>query len=157
MAKLGRETKTCPYYGSRHSIKSAEIIALPYNILFQKDARHSFSINLRNQIVIIDEAHNLIDTIAQIHSVEITDLHVSQASAQLENYMNRYKRMFSAKNMLYLKQWITVLTGLSKLFTISKTEDTKLEMDKGKLTLSKLVKIIRFFYTNTNIFMLFRG
>jgi chromosome transmission fidelity protein 1 len=142
VAKLGRETKTCPYYGSRHSIKSAEIIALPYNILFQKDARKSFSINLRNQIVIIDEAHNLIDTIAQIHSVEISDAHVSQATSQLETYINRYKRMFSAKNMLYLKQWISVLNGLSKLFTATKTEDTKFEMDKGKLVLSKWDEIL---------------
>lgn len=136
MAKLGRETKICPYYGSRHSIKSAEIIALPYNILFQKDARQSFSINLRNQVIIIDEAHNLIDTIAQIHSVEITDAHVTQATIQLENYMNRYKRMFSAKNMLYLKQLVGVLNGLTKLFT-TKPEDAKLEMDKGKLSLSE--------------------
>lgn len=134
--KLGRETKICPYYGSRHSIKSAEIIALPYNILFQKDSRKSFSINLRNQVIIIDEAHNLIDTISSIHSVEITDAHVSQALAQLENYIGRYKRMFSAKNMLYLKQLVTVLNGLGKLF-VTKTDDAKLEMDKGKLSLSK--------------------
>lgn len=135
VAKLGRETKICPYYGSRHSIKSAEIIALPYNILFQKDARQSFSINLRNQVIIIDEAHNLIDTIAQIHSVEITEQHVSQANVQLENYITRYKRMFSAKNMMYLKQLSTVLTALGKLFA-TKTEDTKLEINKGKLSLS---------------------
>lgn len=113
--------------------------------MFQKDARHSFSINLRNQVIIIDEAHNLIDTIAQIHSVEISDAHVNQATTQLENYINRYKRMFSAKNMLYLKQLVTVLNGLSKLFT-TKTEDAKLEMDKGKLSLSKSYSIPSFLY-----------
>ena len=63
----GREHKLCPYYGARQSVVTAEIIALPYNILFQKETRQSFSINLKNQILIIDEAHNLIDTISSIH------------------------------------------------------------------------------------------
>ncbi len=112
-----------------------EIIALPYNILFQKEARKSFSINLKNQIVIIDEAHNLIDTISSIHSVEITDAHVTQALSQLNTYLNRYKSRFSAKNMLYLKQLVNILTGLNKIFS-AKNEDVKFESENGKLSLS---------------------
>ena len=140
MAKVGRETKVCPYYGARHSLHSAELVALPYNILFQKETRESFSINLKNQIVIIDEAHNLIDTIAQIHSVEINDLHVTQSLAQLNSYMTRYKSRFAAKNMLYLKHLINILNGLNKLFT-TKSDDVKFETDNGKLSLSKSFKI----------------
>lgn len=134
LAKLGRETKICSYYGARQSITSAEIIALPYNLLFQKETRKSFSINLKNQIVIIDEAHNLIDTIAQIHSVEITEQHVSQSLAQLNNYVTRYKNRFAPKNMLYLKHLTNILTNLNKMFT-TKPDDTKLETTNGKLSL----------------------
>ena len=125
----------CPYYGSRYSIPSGEIVALPYNILFQKETRQSFSINLKNQIIIIDEAHNLIDAITQIHSVEISDLNVTQAMTQLNNYVNRYKSRFSAKNMLYLRHLLNVLNGLNKIFT-TKNEDAKLETENGKLSLS---------------------
>lgn len=149
--RAGRDEKICPYYGARFSIPSAEIIALPYNILFQKETRESFSISLKNQIVIIDEAHNLIDTIAQIHSVEITDQHVTQALTQINNYVNRYKSRFSAKNMLYLRQIISVLNGLQKIFS-SKSEDAKLESDNGKLSLSKKKKL--FFYLNFDFFFL---
>ena len=95
VAKVGRQIKICPYYGARHAIPTGEIIALPYNVLFQKEARQSFSINLRNQIVIVDEAHNLIDAIAQIHSVEVSAAHVSQSLAQLNAYVNRYKIKFA--------------------------------------------------------------
>lgn len=136
LPKIGRDAKICPYYGARYSIPSAEVIALPYNILFQKETRQSFSINLRNQIVIIDEAHNLIDTISQIHSVEISEQHVTQANTQLNSYINRYKARFSAKNMLYLRQLTNVLNGLAKLFT-AKSDDAKFEMENGKLSLSK--------------------
>ncbi len=136
MAKVAREEKVCPYYGARYAIPSAEIVALPYNILFQKETRESFNINLKNQIVIIDEAHNLIDTISSIHSVEITDQHVTQANTQLTNYIERYKSRFSAKNMLYLRQLLNILSGLNKIFT-AKNENVKFEMDNGKLSLSK--------------------
>ncbi|CAF0723436.1 unnamed protein product [Brachionus calyciflorus] len=143
--KAGREEKICSYYGARYSIPSAEIIALPYNILFQKETRESFSINLKNQVVIIDEAHNLIDTIAQIHSVEFTDQHVYQSLTQLNNYVNRYKSRFSAKNMLYLRQLINVLTGLQKIFT-TKDENAKLENSNGKISfkLSKMWTVVEF-------------
>jgi chromosome transmission fidelity protein 1 len=136
LAKVAREEKVCPYYGARYAIPSAEIVALPYNILFQKETRESFNINLKNQIVIIDEAHNLIDTISSIHSVEITDQHVTQANTQLTNYIERYKSRFSAKNMLYLRQLLNILSGLNKIFT-AKNENVKFEMDNGKLSLSK--------------------
>lgn len=64
---------------------------------------------------------------------------MTQATTQLNNYFNKYKNRFSAKNILYVKQLLNVLNGLSKLFT-TKPEDTKLEMDKGKLSLSKVFK-----------------
>ena len=119
---------------------------LPYNILFQKETRESFSINLKNQIIIIDEAHNLIDAISQIHSVEISDLHVSQSITQLNNYVNRYKSRFSAKNMLYLRHLLNILNGLSKIFT-NKNEDAKLVTENGKISLSIfLFKFVTFIY-----------
>ena len=156
VAKAGREAKTCPYYGSRYSIPTAEVIALPYNILFQKETRQSFSINLKGQVVIIDEAHNLIDTISQIHSVEINDLHVTQSLTQLNNYVNKYKTRFSAKNMLYLRQLLNVLNGLNKIFT-TKSEDSKFEIDNGKLSLSmiKFFLLVRFIFFSKGI-LIFR-
>jgi Rad3-related DNA helicase len=140
LAKLGRSEKICPYYGARHSINTAEIVALPYNLLFQKETRESFNINLKNQVVIIDEAHNLIDTIASIHSVEISDQHVSQALAQLNNYMTRYRSRFAAKNMLYLKHLLNILNTLNKFFT-AKPDDVKFEAQDGKLSLSWISNI----------------
>lgn len=135
LARLGRSEKICPYYGARHSIDTAEIVALPYNLLFQKETRESFNINLKNQVVVIDEAHNLIDTIASIHSVEISDQHVTQALAQLNNYITRYKSRFAAKNMLYLKHLLNILNTLNRFFT-TKPDDVKFEAQDGKLSLS---------------------
>lgn len=135
VVKAGHETKICPYYGSRYSIPTAELIALPYNILFQKETRQSFGINLKDQIVIVDEAHNLLDTITQIHSIEISSQHVIQARNQLNSYFDKYKSRLSAKNVLYVKQLLNVLNGLNSCFLL-KDEDKKLSTNDGKLGIS---------------------
>jgi chromosome transmission fidelity protein 1 len=40
-------------------------------MLLHKDTREALNIDLRDNIVIIDEAHNLIETINNIYSVEL--------------------------------------------------------------------------------------
>ena len=46
--------------------------------------------NLKNSIVIIDEAHNLVDTITNIHSVNISGSQLGLAFSQLSQYRERY-------------------------------------------------------------------
>ena len=53
-----------------------QLVVLPYNILLHKSTREACGIKLDGNIVIIDEAHNLIDTISSVHSVEITGYQV---------------------------------------------------------------------------------
>lgn len=69
---MGREVKACPYYGTRYAVPAAQVVALPYNSLFHKSTREACGIRLKGNVVIIDEAHNLVETISNLHSVEIT-------------------------------------------------------------------------------------
>lgn len=59
LAEAGRLANTCPYFASRKAISQAELVTLPYNLLLQKSAREALGIDLKDQIVIIDEAHSL--------------------------------------------------------------------------------------------------
>ena len=59
-------------------ISGLQLVALPYNTLLHKATRESSGIKLKGNIVIIDEAHNLIETIGNIYSVEITGSQVSK-------------------------------------------------------------------------------
>jgi chromosome transmission fidelity protein 1 len=47
------------------------VIIVPYNTLLHKPTRESVGIRLKNAVVIVDEAHNLLDTISHIHSAEV--------------------------------------------------------------------------------------
>ena len=50
---------------------------LPYQLLLHAATRQAVGISLKDNVVIIDEAHNLLDTISNIHSVHITGAQVS--------------------------------------------------------------------------------
>lgn len=60
LVATGQDSETCPYFGSRRAIRQAQLVLLPYNLLLQKTAREALGIDLTDQVVIIDEAHNLI-------------------------------------------------------------------------------------------------
>lgn len=114
IANNGRHLKACSYYSSRFSIQEAEIIILPYNILFHCDTRKSLGIDLTDSVVIIDEAHNLCETINSIHSIELYGHQIVDAHSQLFAYMTKYSKRLSPKNLTNIKQIIMILNELIK-------------------------------------------
>eukprot|EP00075_Anas_platyrhynchos_P034638 XP_027323891.1 ATP-dependent DNA helicase DDX11 isoform X1 [Anas platyrhynchos] len=109
LVALGRETKACPYYGSRYAISAAQLVVLPYQMLLHEATRSAAGIKLKDQVVIIDEAHNLIDTITCIHSAEVSGSQLCCAHSQLQQYMERYRKRLKAKNLMYIKQILYLL------------------------------------------------
>ena len=114
--KLGKGFKACPYYSTRLAIPEAEIVIIPYNILLHSSTRESFGICLKDSVVIVDESHNLIETIHSIHSIELKGGHVIDALTQLNHYLVKYKTRLSAKNTKHVKQIIFILNELVKHF-----------------------------------------
>ncbi|XP_075284068.1 ATP-dependent DNA helicase DDX11 isoform X1 [Opisthocomus hoazin] len=109
LVALGRETKACPYYGSRYAIPAAQLVVLPYQMLLHEPTRNAAGIKLKDQVVIIDEAHNLIDTITCVHSAEVSGSQLCCAHSQLLQYMERYRKRLKAKNLMYIKQILYLL------------------------------------------------
>ncbi|KAI4824927.1 hypothetical protein KUCAC02_020640 [Chaenocephalus aceratus] len=115
MLKLGRETHSCPYYATRLSVPPAQLVVLPYQILLHEATRKAAGIQLKDQVVIIDEAHNLSDTLSCIHSAELTGAQLCRAHSQLTQYSDRYKSRLKAKNLMYIKQILFVVEGLVRV------------------------------------------
>nr|XP_009921842.1 PREDICTED: probable ATP-dependent RNA helicase DDX11 [Haliaeetus albicilla] len=114
LVALGRETKACPYYGtcapiSLPTFPLIRLVVLPYQMLLHEPTRSAAGIKLKDQVVIIDEAHNLIDTITCIHSVEVSGSQLCCAHSQLLQYMERYRKRLKAKNLMYIKQILYLL------------------------------------------------
>uniref|UniRef100_A0A453A0G6 Helicase ATP-binding domain-containing protein n=1 Tax=Aegilops tauschii subsp. strangulata TaxID=200361 RepID=A0A453A0G6_AEGTS len=77
LAQIGRKVGTCPYYGARDMVRSADLVVLPYQSLLLKSARESLGLNLKNSVVIIDEAHNLADSLTSMYNSKVTSSQVS--------------------------------------------------------------------------------
>ena len=99
------------------------MVVLPYNLILQKSARESLGIDLKNKIVIFDEAHNLIDAISAIYSVIVEKSVIGRAKGQLEKYLERFKSRLSGKNLVYIRQIQALLSSLSR--NLSRMEDKK--------------------------------
>lgn len=81
--KFGNENKCCPFYGAREALPTVDVCVLPYNLLVVPSARESCGINLKNSVVIIDEAHNLAGAIESCYSVGVTLNALTEAYKQL--------------------------------------------------------------------------
>lgn len=66
---------TNPVY-ERFNFSVSQMVVLPYQSLLHAATRKASGIKLKDQIVIIDEAHNLSDTITALHSAEVNGAQV---------------------------------------------------------------------------------
>uniref|UniRef100_A0A4W3J3M8 ATP-dependent DNA helicase DDX11 n=1 Tax=Callorhinchus milii TaxID=7868 RepID=A0A4W3J3M8_CALMI len=132
LVSLGKEIKACPYYGSRFAIPPAQLVVMPYQMLLHSSTRRASGIKLKDQIVVIDEAHNLIDTISCIYSCEVTGTQLCCAHSQLSQYMERYRTRLKAKNLMYIKQILYILVHLIRILG-GEFIDVLLQCLNGKL------------------------
>ncbi|KAH6600328.1 hypothetical protein BASA61_002334 [Batrachochytrium salamandrivorans] len=113
IVKAGLQSSTCPYYGARHTSKTSEIICLPYNLLLQRSARESIGLRLENSVIILDEAHNIVDTMNSLYSYTVSLLQIRDCLRHLSLYFDRYQSRLSGRNVVYIKQLRMVLGAFS--------------------------------------------
>ncbi|XP_029157504.1 ATP-dependent DNA helicase DDX11 [Nylanderia fulva] len=142
IVQKGQENNTCPYYGSRKSLQNGQLILVPYNSILHKSTRDSLGIDLKGNILIIDEAHNLLDAIEGMHSSIITGRNLLHCYSQLSQYQKRFETLFSAKSILHLGQLSFCLKKLLTLFGATTKSHPNDQIDKA--ITPKLYKIEEF-------------
>ncbi|ETN58517.1 regulator of telomere elongation helicase 1 rtel1 [Anopheles darlingi] len=131
LVKAGKREKACPYYASRAAVPDAQLLMVPYQLILHRRTRQQSGIDLHGSILIIDEAHNLLDTIAAIHSQELTHEQLQQVKMQLAAYKARYFARFSTKNLLRINQLIFIATRLGKLLSPDVKHNAASEQSTG--------------------------
>ncbi|ALC48501.1 CG11403 [Drosophila busckii] len=119
LAQEGASCGGCAYYASRQAQPQAQLVLLPYALLLQRSAREQLGLQLSGAVIIIDEAHNLLDTIAQLHSAELNVEQLQLAREQLSGYKQRYVQRLSSANLLRLNQLLFVVRRLLQLLESS--------------------------------------
>lgn len=71
LAELVCEKKTCPFFYEKNNINSSDIVFMPYEFLFDSYMKKILEINITDNIIIIDEAHNLPKLCQEVNSFSI--------------------------------------------------------------------------------------
>lgn len=111
---LGKKLEVCPYYASRSAIAGTEIISLPYPLLLQKTARDALGIKLEGNVVVIDEAHNIMDAVANAYAAEIRLSDLRRGRQMLGVYVKRFGKKLKGENRVLVGQVGRVIEGLSE-------------------------------------------
>uniref|UniRef100_A0A674BQM0 ATP-dependent DNA helicase DDX11 n=1 Tax=Salmo trutta TaxID=8032 RepID=A0A674BQM0_SALTR len=114
LLSLARETRSCPYYATRLAIPPAQLVVLPYQTVLHEGTRRASGVQLKGQVLIIDEAHNLSDVLSCIHSSELTGAQVHTHTHTHNNCSLSMSRL-KAKNLMYIKQILFVVEGLVRV------------------------------------------
>jgi chromosome transmission fidelity protein 1 len=112
LASVGKKLGICPYYASRPAVAPAELVTLPYPLLLQKSAREALGISLKGHVVIIDEAHNLMDAVEGICSAQVTLAQLRLARESLVMYLQKFRNRLKGSNRVYVTQVVRVIDSL---------------------------------------------
>ncbi|KAK3898673.1 ATP-dependent RNA helicase chl1, partial [Staphylotrichum tortipilum] len=112
--RLGTSLKVCPYYASRTALPAAEVVTLPYPLLLQKNAREALGIKLEGNIVVIDEAHNIMDAVSNVHAAEIRLSELRRAREMLRVYVKRFGKKLKGENRVMVARVGKVVEALSE-------------------------------------------
>ena len=65
-----------------------------------QDSRDSLGLHLKGSIVVVDEAHNLVDAVNGAHCAEVSAQQLSAAEAQMSAYFERFRTRLAAGRLL---------------------------------------------------------
>jgi chromosome transmission fidelity protein 1 len=113
LARLGKKRGICPYYAAREASRESDIVLAPYSSLLLADTRESLGLDVKGSVIIVDEAHNLIDAINGGHSSVLSVDDISRAIEQIEFYFQRFKTRLSAKNAMTVQKLLLAAKSIA--------------------------------------------
>ncbi len=116
---IARKNSICPYEAVKNFSKNSNVIILTYNYIFDPSIREifvrDFLINIKDSILVIDEAHNLPDVIRNILTKELRREWIYNAIREIKSFYNgegKSEVILSLRGLYrYFKTLDRVLTG----------------------------------------------
>jgi len=95
LVSMGTSEKVCPFYYTRSLVSDAELILVPYNYLFDKDAREGTlaEVPWDNAVLIFDEAHNLESFASESASFDLSSADIAGCIGEITRVSNYVQAM----------------------------------------------------------------
>eukprot|EP01062_Namystynia_karyoxenos_P004217 TRINITY_DN11487_c0_g1_i8.p1 TRINITY_DN11487_c0_g1~~TRINITY_DN11487_c0_g1_i8.p1 ORF type:complete len:947 (+),score=302.80 TRINITY_DN11487_c0_g1_i8:93-2843(+) len=108
----GRKDAACPYYAAREASDFASLLAMPYAALLNEDARKSLGVDLTGNVVIVDEAHNVVDAVNSANSTELPVQALASFASAIEQYLAKQSGRLHFQNIAMLRNLAKTLRRL---------------------------------------------
>ncbi|KAJ8312439.1 hypothetical protein KUTeg_009812 [Tegillarca granosa] len=125
LVDLCKVKKVCAYFGSRSLRKDADIIFCPYNYLVDPVIREAMEIELKDQIIILDEAHNIEDSAREAAS---GSLKMDQLNVAIKELDEMVVHNIKTPEHLRLRQ---MCSGLAKIIQDNSDNLTQNDYDQS--------------------------
>ncbi|CAN0533508.1 unnamed protein product, partial [Ectocarpus sp. 12 AP-2014] len=93
---------------------------MPYAALLSREARAAMGVRLEGAVVVVDEAHNIVEAINSVHSKKVVLSEVARAHSQLSQYEAKYGTRLKGSNAFYVGNILRLLRAVLKFLTKGK-------------------------------------
>ncbi|GBP43640.1 Regulator of telomere elongation helicase 1 homolog [Eumeta japonica] len=90
LVSVGKKLKCCPYYLAKELKQDADIVFMPYNYLLDPKSRKANGVELTNNIVILDEAHNVEKMCEESASLQLRTTDVALGIDEITHIMRSF-------------------------------------------------------------------
>ncbi|CAJ1943060.1 unnamed protein product [Cylindrotheca closterium] len=99
---MGKTHKVCSFYYTRSKVEEADLIFVPYNYLFDNDARTTTLAEVAwdNAVIIFDEAHNLESFASESASFDLSTLDISRCIQEVSRALNYVENIPEQENKI---------------------------------------------------------
>ncbi|VDM59257.1 unnamed protein product [Angiostrongylus costaricensis] len=78
------------------------------------DGETAWGIRLRGNVLVLDEAHNVLETIGSLYSSEVTSVSTTFALSLIREYIDFYRSQLKSKNLMYMRQLLVVVAAMDQ-------------------------------------------
>ena len=85
LSNIAKNVKFCPFFFEREKMKKSDIVFMPYNYIFEGEIRKALDIDLKNAIIVIDEAHNVQSVCENASSCSLSEKTIDEMIVDLKD------------------------------------------------------------------------
>ena len=148
--------KICPFFYSKNNISNSDIIFMPYEFLFDKNMKKMLDIDIDDNIIIIDESHNLPKLCQEVNTLSINTDDLEEIIQELSKIIKNKHNDFdlNKSNRIGINDIKCEILAINKI--INNINNNNLHIlqgevypDKGLILSSKV--FLSLFLSNTNL------
>ena len=84
LKEIGEKLAICPFFHNQEKSQAADMIVVPYTYILSKAQRKANNIDLKNSVIIVDEAHNIGQAAEDAFSFEMSSTMITTIMKELK-------------------------------------------------------------------------